>query len=137
MPVLVALVFAVVAWAIWTKRLKLDQLPAVMLGLAGLIITLKGKFVVGMPVAAIGFLWFSGQYVRRQKATKRQVVSGEIARARAVLGVTALADADFIRARHRKLISENHPDRGGTDDHAAELNKARDLLLAALEEAER
>jgi curved DNA-binding protein CbpA len=27
------------------------------------------------------------------------------------------------------LIAQNHPDRGGSDERASELNKARDLLL--------
>ena len=55
-----------------------------------------------------------------------------IAAARGVLGVTAAADADAIRAAHRRLIAELHPDRGGSAEDARRVNAARDLLLARI-----
>ena len=50
--------------------------------------------------------------------------------AAAFLGVTPDADIDEIKAAHRKLISQIHPDKGGTDFLAAKINEARDLMLA-------
>ena len=52
--------------------------------------------------------------------------------ARAVLGVTAGADATQIKAAHRRLMAELHPDRGGSADRARQVNAARDTLLAGL-----
>ena len=49
--------------------------------------------------------------------------------ARVLLGVSRFDTAERIRERHRALISQNHPDAGGSDAQAAALNKARDLLL--------
>jgi hypothetical protein len=49
--------------------------------------------------------------------------------ARAVLGVGPDADADAIRAAHRRLASSLHPDRGGSDELARRVNAARDVLL--------
>lgn len=49
-----------------------------------------------------------------------------------VLGVTARATADDIRAAHRKLMKNLHPDQGGSNYLASKLNEARDLLLARL-----
>ncbi|OAN65092.1 hypothetical protein [Magnetospirillum moscoviense] len=49
--------------------------------------------------------------------------------ARAVLGVGPDADADAIRAAHRRLMLANHPDHGGSTWIAARLNQARDVLL--------
>ena len=49
--------------------------------------------------------------------------------ARAVLGVAPDADADTIRAAHRRLLSNVHPDRGGSDELARRVNAARDVLL--------
>ncbi|WP_404365596.1 J domain-containing protein [Sphingomonas sp. MMS24-J45] len=49
--------------------------------------------------------------------------------ARAVLGVDAGADADAIRAAHRRLVSAVHPDKGGSAELTRRINAARDLLL--------
>ncbi|MEQ8936393.1 MAG: DnaJ domain-containing protein, partial [Amphiplicatus sp.] len=49
--------------------------------------------------------------------------------AASVLGVGADADADAIKAAHKKLISQLHPDKGGTDYLAAKINEARDVLV--------
>ncbi|GJL91063.1 DnaJ domain-containing protein [Hyphococcus sp.] len=51
-----------------------------------------------------------------------------------VLGLEAGADAEQIRAAHRKLIAQLHPDKGGTDYLAAKINEARDFLLRRVEE---
>lgn len=48
--------------------------------------------------------------------------------AASVLGVSADADSETIKAAHKKLISQLHPDKGGTDYLAAKINEARDVL---------
>jgi DnaJ family protein C protein 19 len=58
-----------------------------------------------------------------------------IATARRTLGVAADADAETIRAAHRRLIAELHPDRGGSAEEARRVNAARDLLLRQREAA--
>lgn len=50
--------------------------------------------------------------------------------AASILGVAEDASADAVRAAHRKLIGQLHPDKGGTDYLAAKINEARDVLLA-------
>lgn len=53
----------------------------------------------------------------------------DAAEARAILGVPAEASPDDIRRAHRRLIQRLHPDRGGTDYLAAQVTRARDVLL--------
>ncbi len=46
-----------------------------------------------------------------------------------VLGLSDGASRDDIKAAHRKLISGMHPDHGGSDYLAAQINQAKDVLL--------
>jgi curved DNA-binding protein CbpA len=46
-----------------------------------------------------------------------------------VLGLQEGASNDEIRAAHRKLIAQNHPDKGGSDYLASKVNEAKDTLL--------
>ncbi len=53
----------------------------------------------------------------------------DLAEAASVLGVAENANAADIRAAHKKLIAQTHPDKGGTDYLAAKINEARDVML--------
>jgi hypothetical protein len=57
--------------------------------------------------------------------------SGAMSRAEAlaVLGLREGATGDDIRAAHRRLMKEFHPDRGGSDSLAAKINPANEVLL--------
>jgi DnaJ homolog subfamily C member 19 len=55
----------------------------------------------------------------------------DVDRARSLLGVGAGAGRDEILAAHRRLVAKVHPDAGGSEGLAAEINAARDLLLKA------
>lgn len=68
--------------------------------------------------------WLAG----RAGGTRRQA----LAKARALLGVSASANRDEIIAAHRRLAALVHPDRGGTNDALREANAARDMLLGEL-----
>jgi hypothetical protein len=46
-----------------------------------------------------------------------------------LLGLSPKASNQEIKEAHRRLMREHHPDRGGSDELAARLNEARDVLL--------
>lgn len=77
-------------------------------------------------VAAVWWLWSNRGKTRI--ADKPDL--GEAAR---LLGVSVDADRETILAAHRRLIERVHPDSGGSQPLAANVNRARDMLLAALE----
>jgi hypothetical protein len=70
-----------------------------------------------------------GAGATRAPATKAALALEEAA---AILGVPADASADDIRAAHKKLIGQLHPDKGGTDYLAAKINDARRIMLERL-----
>jgi hypothetical protein len=52
--------------------------------------------------------------------------------ARQVLGLGEAVTEEQIRAAHRNLMKQFHPDRGGSDYLAAKINEAKDVLLQEL-----
>ncbi len=48
-----------------------------------------------------------------------------------VLGLPAGASADDVKAAHRRLLKDFHPDKGGTDYLAAKINEAKDVLTGS------
>lgn len=127
-------------WLIWTGRLqRMSAKDGMALGaaLVGAVMAAKGKPLVGAPLllGATLFFFTQGQKsVKKEPARQVQTESADVAKARALLGVSADADAAEIRAAHRRLIASVHPDRGGTEALAAQINAARDLLLASAQE---
>lgn len=76
--------------------------------------------------------WAIWRFLLRRPKHSTLVVRNE-AQARAVLGVAPDADAETIRAAHRRLVAGVHPDRGGSAELARRVNAARDLLLGRME----
>ena len=75
---------------------------------------------------ALAVIWLVWRY---WKPKPRQRIVTDAAEARAILGVPAGADAETIRAAHRRLVRGVHPDRGGSAELARRVNAARDVLL--------
>lgn len=53
-----------------------------------------------------------------------------------VLGVTQPFNREQVIEAHRKLMQKLHPDRGGNDYLASQLNTAKETLLKHLEQQE-
>ena len=127
MPIMLALAAIFIGWALYTGRLQRLYLPPLLFALGAAFIAIRGHPIIGLSGIALAAAWFQGMRMRLASNARKSEITVE--RACMLLGVSARDNADTIRAAHRALIAQNHPDKGGKNASAAELNRARDLLL--------
>jgi DnaJ family protein C protein 19 len=74
---------------------------------------------------------FGGVFGKRQRGENTAPGSSTMTEDEAyrVLGLAPGANEDEIKAAHRRLIEQIHPDHGGSDYLAAKVNLAKDFLL--------
>ena len=129
MTLLLLLIAAAIAlWAWQTKRLpqfQLQDLGAVAAAIAGVRLLAQGQWLIGTMALGGAIYWFG----RRRKSWSAPMPVDE---ARRLLEVQPGADAEAIKAAHRRLIARVHPDSGGSAELSARVNAARDALLAEL-----
>lgn len=107
--------------------------------IAGALLTVRGLAVIGVPLAgaALGLL---GVALRGGAAPggasgdrggSRPERTGRMSRrdAARMLGVAETADETEINAAYKALMKKVHPDAGGNDALAAQVQEARDVLL--------
>lgn len=138
MGLIALLLIGLAGWLIWTGRLqRMSTKDGMALGaaLVGAVLAAKGKPMLGAPILLGAALFFAAQGKARKNPSRRErkgapaAANADVGQARALLGLTADADARAIRSAHRRLIASVHPDKGGTEALAAQINAARDLLL--------
>lgn len=107
--------------------------------IAGVVISLRGAVALGVPLGMFG-LGMLGYAARRPQPGSRDRAAPPprsgmtLSDAREILGVAADADAETIRAAHRRLMKKLHPDTGeGSAALARQVQEARDLLLSHLD----
>ena len=137
MGIVIVLIVAAIAWAVWKGKLSKQQVPPILLGLAGAFLAARGNLIIGIAAIGIAVTWYRGLTWRLFGTKAKQSDQYGIDKARFILGVSRFDNAESIRDHHRALIAKNHPDTGGSDERAKELNEARDLLLRDLKDKPR
>lgn len=120
-------VAALLLWGWQTGRLRSPtraEIFAGLLGIAGAVIAAKGKPLFGLPL-----LVGAAMVLNRARRPAAVASSMPVEEALRLLDLPPEADAEAIRAAHRRLIARVHPDAGGSDELARRVNLARDTLL--------
>jgi hypothetical protein len=120
----------------WTSRAAGRWRPGVGMGailfaFAGLILSVRGGLVVGLPLLALSVVLAVTARRRGGQPAAQSPTAPKIseADARAMLGVSQGATRKEIQEAYVRLMQRAHPDQGGTTGLAAQLNAARDRLL--------
>jgi len=109
----------------------------IALALAALALAAMGRFAFAFLAASVAWALLMGQPMpwSRKGAgpgnTPRPPSRGAMSRAEAlkVLDLEEGASEAEIKAAHRRLILQTHPDKGGSSYLAAKINEAKDVLL--------
>ncbi len=121
----------------FAKKAGLYILAGVVLGL---VVTGRAHWLMGVLAAILAlagrvaqiaqyiplFKKIFGQQVPPSQAPTQQAMSRQDAAD--ILGVDINASNEEVREAHKRLMQKIHPDRGGSDALAKQINNAKDIL---------
>jgi len=134
--------FLGLAW--WFSRQKTEsatRMVRMILGcgalLAGLVISLRGGVVLGGPIGLYGLSLLIPNFMRQNTQSDnpphpQNPAFSSLGEAREILGVDENASEDDIRKAHRDLMKKVHPDAGGSEALARQVQDAKEMLIKAL-----
>jgi hypothetical protein len=104
---------------------------AIAIGISGIIATMRGAYILGGLLISLALAMAGAARLRggdNSRPTQFIRTQAEI-EAYKTLGLPIGSDKKAILKAWKTKMKAAHPDQGGTDEHAAKLNAARDLLL--------
>jgi DnaJ-domain-containing protein 1 len=131
--IFLALGAAVLAILVWAGRRptrlaaphRIVRALLAALAAAGAVVAgLRGAWIAGLALIAL-----SGWLAAGLSPPLTRAGEMSLDQARSILGVGPRAAPAEIESAYRRLMLRAHPDQGGSDGLAAQLNAARDRLL--------
>ncbi|QTD54779.1 J domain-containing protein [Parasphingorhabdus cellanae] len=136
MLVLSALVIAALVLSGRAKTMSANDWMAVAIALLSVNLLRGGNWIMGSGLLIAAAAWRGSKLlggISFGKPEKRKPRNFKLVRARSLLGVSDNADQAAINSAWRACLSRHHPDRGGDEQTARQINRARDILLEELE----
>ncbi|MEH6757147.1 MAG: J domain-containing protein [Parasphingorhabdus sp.] len=118
------------------KNMRPNDWLALAIALLGVNFLRGGNLIFGSGLIAGAAAWSGFKLFGDRKTTtaeKGKPRNLELDQARSLLGVSEGANAAKIKSAWRSRLSEHHPDRGGDEELARQINRARDILLEEME----
>ena len=106
-------------------RVTAGVLSVLALVAAGFL-SLRGGWIAGLALLVLAL---GGAFAARVRPSPKRAPETSLDEARSILGVGPDATEAEIQEAYTRLMRMAHPDRGGTNGLAAQLNAARDRLL--------
>ncbi|CAN5264552.1 hypothetical protein BH10PSE13_BH10PSE13_26280 [soil metagenome] len=135
MGLLAVLIGGWLCWLMLTGRVgrpDSKQIAALVRALVGGAIAARGRPLIGGGMAAAGLLWLSRRPGPKKVAAQPPQADPQVREALDLLGLSSDADRAAVIDAHRRLIARTHPDAGGKEALARNINAARDYLLKRL-----
>lgn len=107
---------------------KLNVITAIIGGIAAMIPRLIG-YAKYLPFLSRLYSQTTQQSQSRQQHAQQNNRGMSKEEALDILGLKADASKEDILSAHKRMMQKVHPDRGGSDHLAAQINKAKDTLL--------
>ena len=103
-----------------------------LMGVLAALLALLGRAVQFAQYAPL-FKKFMGTEGSTQQNSSESSIATTTSMSRKVaadiLGVDTSANSEEVKAAHKRLMQKIHPDRGGTDALAKQINQAKEALL--------
>ena len=134
MTMVLALGVAALALLVWVGRkpARLSQgarlasaLFAALAAVAAVVSALRGGWIPSLILVGLSAYLDQRARAARPHGARQSQPAMTVEQARTILGVSELATSAEIAAAYRRRMKDAHPDQGGSDRLAAELNAAR------------
>lgn len=100
-------------------------------GIAAFLPLAQKLFYVAIKAMPFLKYWQTKKQQTEENNQTKTTYSGpmSVKQAQEILGLDSIKSIEEISKRHKELMQKNHPDRGGSDFLAAQINQAKDTLI--------
>jgi hypothetical protein len=105
------------------------KLHWVAAGIAALLPIVQKLFFAAMRLLPVLRFWRQKTQSDKKQPTASTSSVMTYEQAKEIFGFDEVSSMEQITKRHKELMQKNHPDRGGSDYLAAQINQAKDILV--------